>query len=51
MKTDGTFRLEAVSSEQVKGTMKMVSSGGGRAMNIDIDFNGRYLGPACGDTK
>jgi hypothetical protein len=51
MKMDGTFRLEAVSSEQVKGTMKMVASGGGRAMNIDMDFNGRYLGPVCGDTK
>ena len=51
MKTEGTFRMEAVGSEQVKGSMKMVATGGGRAMNIDMDFNARYLGPVCGDTK
>ena len=51
VKMDGTFRMEAVNSEQVKGNMKMVSSGGGRTMNVDMDFNARYLGAACGDTK
>jgi hypothetical protein len=51
MKMDGALRMEALGSEHVKGTMKMVTTGGGRTMNIDVDFNARYLGPVCGDTK
>jgi hypothetical protein len=51
MKMDGTVRMEALSSEQVKGTMKMMATGSGRTMNVDVDFNARYLGPVCGDTK
>jgi hypothetical protein len=51
MKMEGTVRMEALSSEHVKGTMKMVTTGSGRTMNVDVDFNARYLGPVCGDTK
>lgn len=51
MKMDGTVRMEVLSSEQVKGTVKMMATGSGRTMNVDVDFNARYLGPVCGDTK
>ena len=47
--TDGTFLLEAVSSENVKGTMQFVTNSNGRTMNMNITF--RYLGPTCGDVK
>jgi hypothetical protein len=49
--TDGTFLLEAVGSENVKGTMRFVTNSSGRTMNMDFTFNGRYLGSACGDVK
>jgi hypothetical protein len=49
--TDGTFLLEAVSSENVKGTMQFVTNSNGRTMNMNFTFNSRYLGPACGDVK
>jgi hypothetical protein len=51
MKMDGTFLMEAVSSDHVKGSMQMVASGSGQSMNVNVDFNARYVGPVCGDTK
>jgi len=51
MKTEGTFHIDVLSSDHVTGTMKMVASGNGQAMNVNVDFNARYLGPVCGDTK
>jgi Protein of unknown function (DUF3617) len=49
--TDGTFKLDVINSENVKGVMHMVVSGSGNNMNIDSTFTGRYLGAACGDVK
>ena len=50
--TDGSFVLEAVSSDSTKGTMHMVTnSNNGHAMNMDFTFSSKYLGPACGDVK
>jgi hypothetical protein len=50
--TDGSFVLEAVSSDSTKGTMHMVTnSSNGHAMNMDFTFSSKYLGPACGDVK
>ena len=34
-----------------KNTMKMATTGRGRAMNITMTMTGNYLGPACGDVK
>lgn len=51
MSTDGTFVVEAVSSDSAKGSFHAVSNGGGRTMNIDFSFSSKYLGPACGDVK
>ena len=49
--SDGTFKIEALSSDSVKGTMRMVTNAHGRNMNMDFDFLSKYLGPACGDVK
>jgi hypothetical protein len=49
--SDGTFKLDVINSESVKGAFHMVVSGGDHTMNIDNTFTGRYLGPACGDVK
>jgi len=49
--TNGTIHVEALNSETVKGSVRLVASGSGRTMNINSDFTSRYLGPACGDVK
>lgn len=51
MSTDGTFLVEATSSESAKGSMHAVTSGSGRTMNMDFTFSSKYLGAACGDVK
>jgi hypothetical protein len=48
---DGTFLLEVVSPDMIKGTAKFASISRGRGMNMDFTFDGRYLGSACGDVK
>ncbi len=48
---DGTAKFEAISSENVKGSVHTVSSGNGTTMNSDIALTSRYLGPSCGDVK
>jgi hypothetical protein len=50
-KTNGTLRVEALNSENVKGSMQMVSSGGDRTMNMSSNFTAKWLGPNCGDVK
>jgi Protein of unknown function (DUF3617) len=50
--SDGTFLMEAVASDAVKGTMHMVmNSNNGHTMNMDFTISSKYLGPACGDVK
>jgi hypothetical protein len=51
MTSDGTFKFVAVTPESVKGTVRMVMTGEGRTMNMNVDFLSKYLGPACGDVK
>ncbi len=51
-KTDGNFVIEAVGSDNVKGTTHMVSnSNSGHTMTMDFTFSSKYLGPDCGDVK
>lgn len=50
-KTDGTLLLEVVSADNVKGNMDATVSSGGRAMNMHIIFNSKYLGSSCGDVQ
>jgi len=50
--SDGTFLMEAVASDNVKGTMHMVmNSNNGHSMNMDFTITSKYLGSACGDVK
>jgi hypothetical protein len=48
---DGTLRVEAIGSDNVKGKMEAATSASGRSMNMNFTFSSRYLGPACGDVK
>jgi len=50
-KTNGTFRIEAVNSENVKGSMQMATTSGDRTMNMNSNFTAKWLGPDCGDIK
>jgi len=49
--SDGTFVMEAISSDSVKGTMHSVTNANGHTMNMDFTITSKYLGPACGDVK
>jgi hypothetical protein len=49
--TEGTFILEILSSDVVKGKSHFVTNAKGNEMNMDFTFDGRYLGAACGDVK
>jgi hypothetical protein len=50
--TDGNFVIEAIGSDNVKGTTHMVSnSSSGHNMTMDFTFSSRYLGADCGDVK
>jgi len=46
-KLSGTLKLEAVDSGDVKGTMQMVASNGGRTINVNTNFAAKWLGPRC----
>ncbi|MGD0790245.1 MAG: DUF3617 domain-containing protein [Terriglobales bacterium] len=49
--SDGTLLVEAIGSDNVKGTMHSVTNSNGRTMNMDFTISSKYLGPACGDVK
>ncbi|HUJ51869.1 MAG TPA: DUF3617 domain-containing protein [Bryobacteraceae bacterium] len=47
-KSTGTVRIEASSSESVKGSIQMtMTTGGGRSMNMSNTFTAKWLGPVC----
>jgi hypothetical protein len=50
--SDGTLLVEALGSDNVKGTMHtVINNNNGRTMNMDFTISSKYLGPACGDVK
>ncbi len=50
--TDGTYVMEAIDPDNVKGTIHMVSkSSGDHSTTMDFTISSKYLGPACGDVK
>ncbi len=50
--TDGTYVMEAIDPDNVKGTIHMVSnSSGDHTTTMDFTISSKYLGPACGDVK
>ena len=44
-------RFDAITTESVKGTMKLNQGRGGQVMNINSDVTAKWLGPSCGDVK
>lgn len=51
LKMDMTVQLEALDSENVKGTGQQVLTGGGNTLNSKFNVTSKWLGPACGNTK
>lgn len=49
--SDGTFFVEVIGSDNVKGTMHAVINANGHPMNMDFSMSSKYLGADCGDVK
>ncbi len=50
--SDGNLVVEAIGTDNVKGTMHMVAnSGESHNLTMDFTFSSKYLGAACGDVK
>jgi hypothetical protein len=48
-KATGTVKLEALDSEDVKGSITMVVTSNDRTMNVTNSFTSKWIGPACTD--
>jgi len=51
MKSNGTVRIEAISSEHVKGSVQMNIGEGTRSMKMNSTFESKWLGPVCEASK
>jgi hypothetical protein len=49
--SDGTLAMEALGSDNVKGTMHSVTNANGHTMTMDFTISSKYLGADCGDVK
>jgi hypothetical protein len=47
MKRSGDVHIEAINSENVKGSMQMTATGGGRTMNVNMGFTAKWIGTSC----
>jgi hypothetical protein len=47
----GTFKLEALDSGNMKGSMHMTASNGARTMNMNYNFSTKWLGPKCSESN
>jgi hypothetical protein len=45
----GDVRIEAITPESIKGSMQMTSAGGGRSMNVNVGFTGKWIGASCAE--
>lgn len=43
----GTVRIEAINPENLKGSVQMTASGGGRSMKVNVGFTGKWIGASC----
>jgi hypothetical protein len=43
--------MEALGSDNVKGTMHSVTNANDHTMTMDFPISSKYLGPDCGDVK
>lgn len=55
-KMDGTFRLDVLNSENVRGAMQFKAASADQTasmnvMNVNSDFTAKWLSPVCGDVK
>jgi hypothetical protein len=50
-RSDGEFRMEALSRERIKGAVRMNASDDRHAMAVQVSIAGKWLGSACGDVK
>lgn len=51
VKSSGIFQIEALSSENVKGSMRLSTTGGDNATNSTSTFTAKWIGPFCTTTK
>jgi hypothetical protein len=51
IKNDGTFQIEALSSENVKRSMEVSGTCGDNATRSTSTFTARWIGPFCGAAK
>jgi len=51
VKNVGTFQVEALSQESVKGAVHMTTSGGDHTLIMTSSFTANWIAPACGDVK
>ena len=51
VKSSGIFQIEALSSENVKGSMRLSTTGGDNATNSTSTFTAKWIGPFCSTTK
>ncbi len=51
MKGAGDMHIEAINSENVKGSIQMNAAGGGNTMKTSVNFTAKWLGPSCADVK
>lgn len=49
--SDGTAVMEAITSDNVKGTVHIVTKTSENNITMDFTVSSKYLGPACGDIK
>lgn len=48
IKTSGTMHVEALNSENVKGTGQVTAGNGANNMNVQVNFSAKWLGSDCG---
>jgi hypothetical protein len=51
MKSSGDLRIEAMNPENVKGSIKMTSAGGGQGMNVNVNFTAHWVSSDCSSKK
>ena len=47
IKGEGTFEVEALNTESVKGSSKITANGGGHTINSNSTFTATWMGPTC----
>jgi hypothetical protein len=47
----GTIQIDAVDSENVKGSIQMVTAVNGQTMNTNMTFTSKWVGPTCSEKK